>query len=75
VKGRNMLTALLMLHGIGVGASFVFYMVNDQLSAGVGSAFGWGGSTTPLWKIALGSLVWEGVLVYAFLIEPHTRKS
>jgi hypothetical protein len=68
-----MITILLILHGIGVGASFVFYVINDQLSAGVGSAFGWGGRTTPFWQVVLGSLVWEGVLAYAFLVEPFLR--
>lgn len=69
-----MLTVLLTLHGIGAGASFVYYVMNDQFSAAYGRASGWGGSTTPLWKVALGAAVWEGVLAYAFLVEPHFRK-
>ena len=68
-----MLTVILTLHGIGAGACLVFYVMNDQMSAAYGRATGWGGGTTPIWKVALGALVWEPVLAYAYF-APYFEK-
>lgn len=54
-----MLTTLLVIHGIGMGAAFVFILGSSLMSAAVGGAFGWGGRSAPLWQIVLGSLFWE----------------
>ena len=69
-----MLTVLMTIHGIGVGASFCFVYLMEALGGSFGTAFGLPSKKTPVWKIALGSLVWELVLVHEGIKSLNTAK-
>jgi len=55
----------LVVYAMGFSACFVVLYFNNQMSAGMGRAFGWGGRADPIWKLFLYALIWPAFLVGA----------